>query len=788
MPLINTNLDKIIADALDKFLEGLLEQVKGWVEDDNLDIDFTVLWDRAFNWLTTDGIADIIKITPSADIEGSASEVVRAYIAQFMTDKNVREATEIFGSLISEPFVSLFESYATGDDVDGKEFASAFHGLSILVTLPEFVAKLLHGSVVGTVIGNFGDVFKSMYWNMGLGFLGWQTLAPLLSTGLQPNLERHYNRKFSNKRFTLQDLIYLYNAGEVTASSVIKAGRDEGWRLSDIQTVMDLSYHTVTRSDMQMLYQRGVMTKNDIIQELARSSTNPKYIPAIVQEIINSAISDEKLPSLSTLRKAFKEGYYSESELSTLLGKLGYGTEAINLEIALLKSDMIATQRELTLSQIREAFRVGTITITELTYYLHELGYSSSHTNFIIETWQAAKLPKILQLNKGTIVQALKAGVINEVEARIKLAAIGYRITDQNIIIRTALQTSSGVGHTLSVSTLNKAYVIGALSRDEYVNRLKVLQISNADIQIYLAINDYTRDIQLNENAIRDAYLYEAIDKGRASALLSELGYDNNEISIQITTWDNQRSEFGVKISPANLLLFRRQMVIDDNQLRAYLTAFGFSNADINLYVQSANKAFPRTLQQNDIEELFYSNVIDTNKAKELLEKTGLSLVDADLLIKGWTALLGSSLPQPSTSQYISAYRRGVINESELHTKLNALGYGGDAIEFYIRYANEVQTDEVKELTKSDILSLYNKQIIMYADALERLTKLGYSVDDAELLIRAKLPDIEDTVYHAQFINGTISPDELIRVLLAEGYRIEEIEAYLDMMLELIGA
>lgn len=713
-----------------------------------------------------------------ADID-SWSVTLRGAIRDILKAPAVRETAEILGTLISEPFVAVMEEYAAKDDFSGPEMASAFHGMTTLVTLPSIILKAMKGDILGLAFGDIGGALAPLYWNLGLGFLGWQTLAPLLSAGLQPKLERHYNKLYRPKRYGLSDLLYFYYAGEYTLAEFNREASELGWREKDIRVLPETLYRSPSPSDLKLLYDAGILDNDSLEKELIKTGHNPRYVPTLAAAVIHDESTVDKGVSVSSLKKAYREGLRTRAEFLQLMRLLGYTFQAIELELDILDNERETEARKLSMEQVHKAYLKNIVQPSEVLHFLLDLTYPLTDAQTILKTWNAEKAPKVLRVNQGTIIAAFKNGVLSETETYHRLAEVGYTNDDIALLIENAKVGAGRVVKTLSLSHILSAYAIGAISEVELKTRLTNYGALAVDIPIYIKLAKFDPFQKTTIEDIEQAAKLGVIDKARSIDMQLALGIDRTTAELRATTWQTYRDQFKPRLSAGTLAVLYKQAVISKDELTRGLKAIGFKDSDVTALVRSADLAFPRELIGSEIKEIYLSGVIDRGRAVSLLVKSGLSQENANLSADAWDKTIARAAPRPSIQQYLSAFRNDLLTEAELITKLRELGLGEDAIAFYLRTLQAPEVEVTESLTKTDILGLYGDELMTFEQALERLINSGYSADDATLLLKRKTRGIADSQVHSLFMNGYINPDEYYAILINLGYEESEIEAYL---------
>jgi hypothetical protein len=674
----------------------------------------------------------------------SISRELAKQINSVFSNRGAIEFSETMGAIITEPIISILESYAGKENIDPMEFARSFHGAMILLNMPKAISSIVDIEIAGTKLSNMGDSIEAVYWSLGMGFLGWQTLAPLLTAGLQPNLERYYNAKFHPKRLTLNDMIYLYLVGDIPIAKLNRFIEEEGYPLELTPHIIGNSFRTLNRGELEELYSLGKISKEDIYNQFIKQGYRPAHAAYFRDIVIKGSASEDKEISISKLREAYKKGLRTGSEFRDALELLGYSKEAINLEVELLNYDKLQNRRELSISQLKSAYINKIITKTEVLKELGELGYTLGDVNTLTLTWDAEKKPRVLKLNQGSIIAALNAGVINKSQALARLTELGYLSSEADILVRTAQSSVSKKGFSLSLPMLMQARKINAIGQAEFETWLKVEGLDSDDIKVINALVRFEPTAEITVNNVERALKADVITETQAKEHLQRLGQNRDLIDLNIKTWLAERTTVTPKLTIGTLLLYYRQSILTKPELRRKLEEYGYDDNDIELLLKSADLVLPDDLTRSEIKDLYFTDVIDKTRALTLLKETGLETEKAELLIKEYDVELEKELPVPSIAAYIEALRNDIIKETEFKKKLGELGYDKSAIDLYLKLSKTETKESTKDLSKTDILNAYLKEIFTKAQALERLVKIGYAEADAEILVKLKEPATDD--------------------------------------------
>ena len=112
------------------------------------------------------------------------------------------------------------------------------------------------------------------------------------------------------------------------------------------------------------------------------------------------------------------------------------------------------------------------------------------------------------------------------------------------------------------------------------------------------------------------------------------------------------------------------------------------------------------------------------------------------------------------------------------------MGYTEDAVLIFRLNAEYQAPANPKSLTQAQVLILYTSQDISRGEALRRLIGLGYTIADAELLIKGKHLAVSDTEAAAWFEAGLLDVTGFAAIVTDLGFTVEEIDAYLSQFEE----
>jgi hypothetical protein len=132
-------------------------------------------------------------------------------------------------------------------------------------------------------------------------------------------------------------------------------------------------------------------------------------------------------------------------------------------------------------------------------------------------------------------------------------------------------------------------------------------------------------------------------------------------------------------------------------------------------------------------------------------------------------------------------YSLGILNRDQVKRAYRDLGYSEENAEYLTRFTEALNTEDVKELSKSEILIAYNDRMLPRGEAAEMLRSLGYSPESVEILLSIQdyhreksLRDRRVSVIHTRFMRQVIDEHQARIELTTLALPGEEIDYYLE--------
>lgn len=637
---------------------------------------------------------------PPTSMWEDPSEGVASVINQMLNNATARETAEVLGAAITTPFLSIMEGFAEAPDPDPHEVARAFHGASASLSIMGGMADTLAQGASAGIVRSIGPMFQSLYWNLGLGFLGWQTLAPLLTAGLQPKLERYYARRFRPARFSAAQSGDLFALGEMSGDELQETLRDLGWQDTDIERYRTLSYKRLGEGDVWKLFNSGQMSKSEVESRLRGMGYQPEDIPLAFKANDLDQQKGAKDVLLSTAKAAFKDGLISEADFRRIMLEQKYPAQEVELQLQLLRLAMAEEKGGLARSDIRQLYKARVIARPEAIAYLVKTKLTAAQADLLLKAWEEADAPTALRINQSTVRQAYFAGVLTKSAAGNWLSQVGYDDEAVDLLIKTwTIEIGQrppdkgplGAGK-LTLAQLGDLFAGGFLTIEQLHTRPELNRYADADKELVITLltaQPVSTTGGLSMSTLTDAYEFEFITRVQFVDFLQQRGLDPDEAELTVKTIDQRLDN----------------MAADESAV---------------------------------------------------------------------------TVKTPSVGALQLALQRGLIDEEQFAAKLTAIGFDAEAVKVYAFNAQYQAPATPELLSKTDVLGLYKKQKLTRPEAQYRLIQLGYTVEDAQLLIEGQLLAPADTEIGQAWIQGLIDTESAGVYLTSFGFPVEDVTAFFE--------
>jgi len=329
-------------------------------------------------------------------------------------------------------------------------------------------------------------------------------------------------------------------------------------------------------------------------------------------------------------------------------------------------------------------------------------------------------------------------GVIDRAKVLRVYLDLGYTPEDAELLTLFVEKDAAGTGKDLSRETIISLYRDRLLSLDETRQQLRALGFGDEDVEILIAHADVAverANAALAEDIVEADFKAGAISEAAARSQLADLEIPPLRIELLIRRWSQQRTVRTATLTMSQDLRLFKEGIINETQLRAFLTALGYQDPDLGLLVKLATpeSSAPeaRELTKADLRAAFRAGLLPQPEVRTRLASQGYSPADADMLIQLWK-------PTPveadlTRADLHAALTTGVLRDDEVHAGLVRLGYDTEEAGTIIKVWTP--PPETADLTKGDLRAAFRAGTLNEIQVRDALASRGYSADEVEVLL-----------------------------------------------------
>jgi hypothetical protein len=153
---------------------------------------------------------------------------------------------------------------------------------------------------------------------------------------------------------------------------------------------------------------------------------------------------------------AFKKRIIDEPTLRDRLDKLGRSSEAIDVLVAIAKSDMAVESRDATLAVYAKAYRQGAILRSDYLAKLIDNQYTPDAAELIVQTEELSWGTGVETLTQTQILNSWELGFIDDEQVQKRLKATGLADTDMHVLLSNSVLDQLKAKHITSAEADKK--------------------------------------------------------------------------------------------------------------------------------------------------------------------------------------------------------------------------------------------------------------------------------------------------------------------------------------------
>lgn len=270
---------------------------------------------------------------------------------------------------------------------------------------------------------------------------------------------------------TVQDQMDMATAESISQQNGLEPGQ--------FQVLYNTAGEPLSRTEMEELYNRGIVTQDQVNQALRESRVKNKYVDLAFQ-------LHAKIPPIFTIQNALRRGGMTEAQAVQWIMENGYDKTAATEIVNAASQEMIQTYRDKVTAAVTALYEDNLITEESALTTISGLGYTTDQTKFIVQGSELRREAKTLQ----TAVNAIRAKYlghhISQTQASGYLDQMGIPATQRDLLLGLWAIEAGAYTRTLTEAQTVKAFKDGLITGDDALARLIGMGYNDTDANLLL--------------------------------------------------------------------------------------------------------------------------------------------------------------------------------------------------------------------------------------------------------------------------------------------------------------
>lgn len=570
---------------------------------------------------------------------------------------------------------------------------------------------------VGGTIGRLWSRLTGNLIGFGIGAASAQAFEPFFADLAAAAWEQHPARRLS-----AAELAQLEQRAELTLEEAAAMAAEVGVNRERFQLLTRLAGEPPTPAETLELLRRGAISREEALRSLEQGPLRREWHPALL-ELQRVLLSPPELAGLAA------RGIVPAEEAEQLAGRQGLEAEAF-------RALMEARRDEPALGELLELLRRGELTEAEAEASLRRRGVRAEHAPALLELQR--QLPGIQDLIRFAVRDVFtpatrRAFGLDEgypAELTEQAGRRGLEEEDARAYWAAHWELPSP---TQAFTMFHR----GLIDRQELERYMVAADFMPFWREGMLGIS-YLVPGRID---LRRMFQAGVIDRPRVLRGYLDLGYSPKDAEALTDFATMEQLEEERQLTKAEVMALYKSRAIPQAETVELLEGLGYDRAQSQLVIRLADYQRANSYRTQAITVVrgrFVAREIDERAATERLDRIGVPAEEREQLLDLWLFQREESPRRLTEAQARAAWKAGVLDENGYRQQLERMGYPADEVTILVELARPeaAPAAEVeRDLTRADVLRFYRYGQWDRAQAQAGLLELGFSPVEAEALL-----------------------------------------------------
>lgn len=281
-------------------------------------------------------------------------------------------------------------------------------------------------------------------------------------------------------------MIELWQRGEVSRADVVQVIRESRVKTKYTDALLKLRRRLLPADTIGVLFGKGVLSHAEAAQRLSEYGYDPADVNAWLESHRQQQQQQTRDLAKGEILSLYGARSLTRAEADGLLRQLGYDQGEAGLLLDLTDTARLRRARDAALSRIHTLYVAHRIDRPEAAGAMGRLSVPADQQRELLGVWDLERAANVRDLTEAQIIAAYKRELFTEGEALTRLRAIGYQGQDAAILLTVATPAAAPT-RALSTAQTLAALKRGVIDQTEADSRLADLGYDTAERRILLA-------------------------------------------------------------------------------------------------------------------------------------------------------------------------------------------------------------------------------------------------------------------------------------------------------------
>lgn len=244
--------------------------------------------------------------------------------------------------------------------------------------------------------------------------------------------------KTAGEPLSRTEMEQLYNRGLVSQAEVEQALRESRLKNKYVNDAFQLHRRLVEPRTLHMALKSGAVTHAEAVRIAMESGYTRADAEIVVSAGSSDALSAFKGKTISAIETMYEDNLLPESEAKSLIEGQGYTATQADYILKAAEFRRMAHAVTQVVQAVKSKYLQHHITRQQATGYLDAAGIPATQRDYLIKLWNIERDASTRALTPAQVVKAVHKQLITERQGRERLTAMGYNAADADLLLKGA--------------------------------------------------------------------------------------------------------------------------------------------------------------------------------------------------------------------------------------------------------------------------------------------------------------------------------------------------------------